>query len=137
MGYLARGAGIWLVMMGVETMHGLLRTLFLAPALGDLRARQVSILPGAALLLLVAWALHRWLAAPSRGALLQVGLLWVLLTFAFECALGRLAFGYPWERVLAEYDPRRGGFMAFGLLWLAACPLLAARLHRPAPTPPA
>ena len=47
---LSRAVGIWLTLVAVESVHGVIRRLFLEPQLGDLRARQVSVFTGAALI---------------------------------------------------------------------------------------
>lgn len=118
----------WLLLIAVESVHGVLRQALLAPALGDLPARRWSLLTGAALILGVARLTTRFVGLTARRALLGVGALWVALTAAFEVALGRLALGYPWSRVLEDYDLSRGGLMGLGLLWLLLAPTLAARL---------
>jgi hypothetical protein len=111
-----------------ETLHGLLREIFIAPQLGDLRARQLGVLAGCALIFLIAWASARWMGARSRQAQLKAGAMWVLLTVAFELALGR-ATGLGWDRILADYNPARGGFMILGMVFMFFAPLLAARLR--------
>ena len=50
---LVRAVGIWLTLMAVESLHGVMRRLLLEPRLGDLPARQVSVLTGAVLIILV------------------------------------------------------------------------------------
>ena len=75
----------------------------------------------------------RWIAARTRIQLLGVGVLWVVLTVLFEIGLGRLVLGLPWGRIAEDYDPARGGFLPFGLLFMAVLPLLAARLRGPKP----
>ena len=119
---------VWMVIMLVETMHGLARELFIAPALGDLRARQLGVLIGSILVLLIAWLTARWLGARERRAQLQVGVFWVMLTLVFEMLLGR-AIGLSWERILSDYNPARGGFMLAGLAVMFFAPLLAAKLR--------
>lgn len=57
---------------------------------------------------------------------LAVGATWVALTVAFELGLGVL-LGFSRQRMLEDYDPRAGGFMSLGLLFMALSPLLAAR----------
>jgi hypothetical protein len=49
--YLLRAFAVWLVIMAVESAHGTLRELFVAPLIGDLRARQISVFTGSLLLL--------------------------------------------------------------------------------------
>lgn len=126
-----RAVAVWLVLIAAETVHGTLRTLFLQPHLGDFRARQVSVFTGMALILLIAWLFSGWLRAGSTRELLSVGALWLVLTVLFEIGLGRLVLGYPWERILSDYDLSRGGLLAFGMIVLVLAPLLADRWRHP------
>lgn len=129
-GTLARRAlAVWLLLMAVESAHGTLRTLLVESRLGEALARRVALVPGALLLLLVTWLTIRWLGARTPRALWAIGLLWAALTLLFELGLGRLVLGYPWERLLSDYDLPAGGLMGLGLAFLAACPYLAARLR--------
>jgi hypothetical protein len=59
-------------------------------------------------------------------------MLWAVLTFAFEAAVA-WTMGLSLAAFLADYDPRRGGLMLFGLLVLLFAPVLAARLPHPHP----
>jgi hypothetical protein len=68
-------------------------------------------------------------AATTKLRLLGVGLLWAVLTVLFEVGLGRLVLGLPWDRISADYDRSRGGFLVLGLLFMAVSPLLAARIR--------
>jgi hypothetical protein len=128
-----RVLGVWLVMIVAETVHGVLRQMLLVPLVGDLRARQIGVVLGSAIILAVAWWLARWIGARTLRSQLAVGVVWVMLTVAFELVLGML-LGLSRERMLADYDLRAGGLMPFGLLFLALSPVLAARLRgRPIP----
>lgn len=126
---LARGALAWVLLIGLETVHGILRTLLLAPRLGDFRSRQVSVFTGLAIIFAVAWFTSRWRGAPSPQAELRTGALWVALTLGFEVGLGRL-LGFPWSRIFEDYDVSRGGLLGFGMLGLFLAPWLARRLRR-------
>jgi hypothetical protein len=124
---LARRAVLtWMLIILAETVHGTLRELFIAPSLGDLRARQFGVLVGCGLTLGVAWFLIRWIGERRAAPLLAIGAVWVLLTLVFEFCLGR-ALGASWDRILSDYDPSRGGFMLFGLAFMLVTPWLAAR----------
>lgn len=126
---LLRAFLVWLVIIAAETIHGVLRGLLLVPLVGDLPARQIGVFVGSLLILTVAYFFIQWIAARTKLQLLGVGLLWVVLTVLFEIGLGRLVLGLPWERITEDYNPARGGFLAFGLLFMAVSPLLAARLR--------
>lgn len=132
---LLRAFLIWLVIIAAETGHGILRGLLLVPLVCDLPARQIGVLVGSLVILAVAYLCIRWIAAPTKIQLLGVGVLWVVLTVLFEIGLGRFILGLPWERITEDYDPTRGGFLAFGLLFLAVSPLLAAKLRGRSPRP--
>lgn len=125
-----RAVLVWLVIIAVETVHGVLRTLLLVPLVGNFPARRVSVLTGSLLIFGVAWVFVRWIRAGTRLRLLGVGLLWVVLPVLFEVVLGRYALGPSWDRIAEDYDVTRGGLLGFGLLFTAAAPALAARLRR-------
>lgn len=114
--------------MLAETVHGALREVFIAPAIGGLRARQIGVLVGSGIVILLAWATARWMGAATRRIQLLVGGLWVSLTLVFEMALGR-ALGAGWERILSDYNPLRGGFMMLGLTFMFFAPMLAWKLR--------
>jgi hypothetical protein len=125
-----RAVLVWIVIIGVETAHGILRTVLLVPVIGDFPARQVGVFTGSALILGVAVLFIRWVRAGTNRRRLAVGLLWAVLTVLFEIGLGRLVLELPWDRLLEDYDLTRGGFLGLGLLFMAVTPLLAARLRR-------
>jgi hypothetical protein len=126
---LLRAFAVWLLVMAVETVHGILRAVLLVPLVGDLPARQVGVPIGSLLVFAVAWLGVRRIAARTKLQLLGVGLLWVVLTVLFEIGLGRLVLGLPWDRITEDFDLTRGGFLGLGLLFMAVSPLLAAKVR--------
>ena len=127
--YLLRASAVWLVIVCAESVHGALRTMFLAPYVGDFRARRISVFTGSLLILLIAYLFIRWIQAGTIRALITVGFVWLVLTVLFELTLGRFVLGLSWERLASDYDIRRGGLMLFGLILLTLSPLIAARLR--------
>ena len=123
-----RVVGIWLTLVVVESLHGTMRRLVLEPQLGDLLARQVSVLTGAVLIIIVFWFTLRWVGPQPDRRWWEMGLLWLTMTLAFEIGL-RGAVGSSWDRIASDFDPRRGGFLAFGMLVILVAPrVLAGRL---------
>ena len=131
--FLLRALLVWLVIIVVETVHGILRTLLLVLMMGDFPARQISVFTGSLLIFGVTLFLINWIAARTRLQLLIVGTIWVLLTILFEITLGRLVLNLSWDRISEDYDITRGGFLGLGLLFMAVSPLLAARFRRTIP----
>ena len=125
---LARAVGIWLTLIAVESIHGVMRRLFIEPELGDLPARQLSVVTGALLITLVYWFTLKWLGPQPVRRWWTCGLFWLALTLAFEIGLGRTT-GMSWDRIASDFDPRRGGLLAFGMLVILVAPRLLAR-HR-------
>jgi hypothetical protein len=120
---------VWLLIIVVESVHGVLRNLFVAPSIGDFAARQAGVFIGSALILLVAWLMAPWLNLGSRAHFAYAGLLWVGLTVAFEFALGAM-MGLSWERISSDYNVAKGGLLPLGLVVMAFAPYAGAWLRR-------
>lgn len=125
---LRRGIIVWLLIMGVETLHGTARRILLEPLLGDLVARQISVVTGSVLILAVTFIFIRWLKGTGKLDFLFVGTVWVGLTLAFEIAIGRLVMNVTWERIVSDYDLIHGGLMPLGLLVMLFAPLMTAKV---------
>ena len=115
-----------------ETVHGIARTLWVMPRLGDLRARQVGVLTGSLLVVAIATLAIRWIGPRTGQQKLAIGALWLVCMLAFEVGLGR-ALGASWARIAADYDPAQGGFMLLGMAALLFAPMLACRIRNPFP----
>jgi len=113
--------------MLVETIHGILRGLLLVPLTGQIRANQIGVGVGSLLILVISILTIKWIKAVRISELLTVGMIWVLLTLAFEVGLGYAVGG--WERVSMDYDPRQGGLMPLGLVIMWFSPLVARRIR--------
>jgi hypothetical protein len=124
---LARALLAWLLMMGVEVVHGVLRTLYLIPLVGTHRAGQVGVAIGSALVLAIAWLTRRWRSGASRRELLVIGALWALATVAFEFLFGHFVIGYSIAYIAGDFNPLAGRWMLAGVLVMLLAPLLVAR----------
>jgi hypothetical protein len=127
---LVRGFVVWVALIAAELVHGIARALWLVPAVGDFRARQVGVFTGTIINLFVATVCIGWIRPPRAGTAFLVGAMWLVLTVLFELGFGRLALRASWERIGSDYNVLDGGLLPFGLLALAFAPLLAARFRR-------
>ena len=125
---IGRAMLVWLLMMAVETVHGVLRNRFLVPVIGAVGASQIGVLIGSALILGIAILTIGWIHPASERALLTIGAMWLILTLAFEFGLGR-ALGRSWTGLLADYDLTRGGLLSIGMVVLALSPWIATHFH--------
>jgi len=126
---LMRGVVVWLIIIFVESLHGIARGLVLEPLIGDFRARQVAVFIGAALIVVITFVSVRWLKGSQMLDFLLVGLLWVMMTVGFEILLGRIVMGLSWERIASDYDLMHGGLMPLGLLVMLFAPLAMAKIE--------
>ena len=116
-------------MMVIETLHGIARRFLLEPLVGDVRARQIAVFTGSVLILATAFSFIRCLKDALTIQLLLVGAMWVILTILFEVLIGRFALNLSWERILSDYDLRKGSLMPIGLLVMFLAPLVTAKMR--------
>jgi hypothetical protein len=124
-----RSIVIWLIFIIIESLNGTIRTLWLVPLLGELRAHQISFMTGSLLILTISTIFVRWLKISSFAQSLGVGVLWMLLTVLFEVGLGRFGFGYSWAQIAADYNLFQGRLMSLGLVLLVLAPLIATKIR--------
>ena len=127
--FLARGFLAWLLIALLETLHGIARTLWLVPLLGDEPARRMAVLGGVAIVFAVAWLTIRWIDARGSARKLAVGAQWMVLMVGFDVLLGR-SLGFSWERILSDFDPLQGGVLGLGMATMVIAPWLAGRWRR-------
>jgi hypothetical protein len=120
---------VWLMIIAAECVNGAVREMFLQVRFGDRVTHQIGVAVGSWLVFIITLATIRWMRVNRTSALLAVGAVWVFLTFTLETVLSRLLVDRSFDRVMADYDPNRGGLMLLGLAVLAISPLVAARLR--------
>ncbi|MDB5454391.1 MAG: hypothetical protein JWO33_2969 [Caulobacteraceae bacterium] len=120
---LIRALMVWVLIAIAESVHGILRRLFLQPVVGDLAASRIGVLTGVVLIIAIATITSDWLRLRSSRDCLLIGLLWVAFTLAFEIGLGRI-LGVSWARLASDYDLSRGAWLPGGFAIMALTPLL-------------
>lgn len=105
-------------------LHGIARTVWLAPKVGKVLAVKLSIVSGTLLALGVCY-----LFVPGVGLrglkqhlLLGVGL--ALFMAAFDVAVGKLIMRFQWPRIWRDFNPASGNYLSIGLVLLALMPSL-------------
>tara|TARA_R110002073_G_scaffold43606_13_gene121636 strand:+ start:6760 stop:7185 length:426 start_codon:yes stop_codon:yes gene_type:complete len=124
-----RSLAIWFVLIALEIVHGILRAIVLVPFVGEFRSNQIGVFTGSAIILAITYFTIRWIGAQRPYQLLLVGLIWLVLTVAFEVSFGRFLVGLSWERIAADYNMLEGGLMPLGLLFLFVSPMVALKLR--------
>ena len=124
---MTRFALLWLPMLLIAIGNGMLREAWYGRYLSELRAHQLSSLLAILFLGLYMWVVLRFNPPASASQALAIGLLWLVLTVAFEFLFGRCVAGQTWARLLADYNIGAGRFWPFVLLWLTLAPRLFFR----------
>lgn len=108
--------------------NGAAREFTYGKGMTELRAHQTSTLTGIVLLGVYMYAvLTLWPLKTSTQAV-QVGCLWVGLTFLFEFGFGHYVVGHPWTRLIRDYNLMEGRIWVLVLVWVGLAPWLFHRL---------
>jgi hypothetical protein len=117
-------AALCILLASAETLHGILRTILVAPRIGKARAIKLSVVTGSLLAFGICWFVVPGLGLPSAGAHLALGVGLALFMAAFDLAIGRFLMRKSWAKLWPDFDPRTGNYLAYGLLALCFIPLL-------------
>lgn len=121
-----RVLALCVLLAGVETLHGIARTVWLAPRLGKQRATQWSIVSGS----LLAFAVCAWrvpgLGLQGLGAHLSLGALLAAFMAGFDIALGRWLMRRSWAKIADDFNPATGNYLVVGLALLVLMPAAVA-----------
>jgi hypothetical protein len=121
---------MWIVLLVAMFCNGTLRVLALQPFLGEDMARQWASLSGVCVIGALSGLFVRACPEATRGQLLSVGAIWLVLTLAFEFLFGHFVSGASWAALLADYDIRRGRLWVLVLLATLLAPWLWGTLRK-------
>lgn len=116
--------------MTAETVNGIVRELFITPRLGGVSARRVSFGVAVVLILAIAMLSASLFSKLTNFGRVLAGAARAVLTFCVEVFLIGSIAGISTKRMVADYDPRRGLLMGFGMLYLIAAPTIGHLLRR-------
>lgn len=124
---LLKAIGVWLLLLVIAIVNGAVRETVLTPRLGPKTGHTLSTLSLSAAILVAAWLTAPFVRYESVSDAWLVGVLWVVLTLAFEFLAGRYVFGKSWEVLVADYDVMQGRIWPLVLVATLLAPVLAAR----------
>jgi hypothetical protein len=113
----------WIPMVFIAIINGALRELTYGKVLLELRAHQVSCFTGVLLFGVYTWGLGLKWPLESMTQTITVGLIWPILTVAFEFLFGHYVGHHPWSKLLADYNLLAGRLWILVLLAVATLPL--------------
>ena len=112
----------WFPLVLIAIVNGTFRQIAFQQALGELHAHQLSTAIGIVLFgVYIYWYVRRS-KLQSMSEAVQIGILWMLLTIAFEFGLGRIVLGRDWSVLLHDYNLIEGRVWVIVLIWVAVAP---------------
>ena len=130
---ISRAVLTWLLLLVGAVANGGLRQGVYATSTSELAAHQISCFTGATLFAILIWAVTRRWPFRSRKQALQIGVLWLMMTVAWEVLFGHYVFGWPWQRLFHDYEFWAGRLWVFVLASLVALPVVVEAMdHAPA-----
>jgi len=110
-------------------LNGTFRQLLVQPKLGELPAHQISCLTGCILFGLYTWVLAKYWKGFPFDAAWKMGLVWLLFAVTFEFGMG-IVLGYPWSKMLHDYNLLAGRLWVVVLIWTFLVPVVVGKLAR-------
>jgi len=116
----------WFVLLALAILNAGIREntykRILQPVIGKW-AHQISALTAITMFFLAMFVFFSRLSVDySRSGMWAVGLMWMCMTFVFECVFGRLVRKSSWREILETYYFWKGELWIFVLLSVAVMP---------------
>jgi len=116
---------IWFVLLIIAILNGGFREGALVGKMGRGLAQAVSTVMLSVLILALGWISVPWIGPQTLQEAWTIGVIWVLLTLAFEFLGGHFLFGMPWQELLADYNLFAGRIWLMVLIVTLMTPVIA------------
>ena len=117
-----------LMLASVETLHGVARTIFVVPKIGNKRAKQYSVISGTLLAFVVCYIMVPWLDIHIEYQLVLVGLVLAVFMASFDIILAKFVVKLKWKSIINDFNPAKGNYLIFGMLSLIIIPYAVMKL---------
>jgi hypothetical protein len=118
---------VWFLLAIVAFANGVVRQTTYGKTVSDLAAHQISTVTAVLATGAMVWFVHRVWAIESASQAWSIGLLWLIMTIAFEFGFGHYVAGHSWATLLADYNLLNGRLWSLFLLWMAIMPFVVFR----------
>lgn len=122
---LVRTVFSWCVLLAVAIGNGFIRESFITPRTGRAAAHALSTVLLSLLIVIVGWLATGWIEPRTLQDAWLVGVIWLLLTLAFEFLAGHFVFGRTWAELLSEYNLLAGKIWVMVLIVTLMTPIVA------------
>ncbi len=115
---------LWLGLMLLAIINGAIRNFTYLKTLGEHKANQVSTIILLLLISTYCYFIFGYWKLTSKNEAILVGILWLLLTLAFEFLFGHFVAKHSWKKLLSKYNIFKGDLWILILIWTAVVPLI-------------
>jgi hypothetical protein len=119
----------WLGMVVLAILNGAVREKLYRPWMSELSAHQVSTVVGICLFGVYIWLLTGFWRIESSVQAWGIGIMWLVMTVAFEFLFGHFVMGHPWGKLFQDYNLLRGRLWPLVLAWTAIAPFVFFRIR--------
>ncbi|MDF1497110.1 MAG: hypothetical protein P1P90_03540 [Patescibacteria group bacterium] len=115
----------WLSLVFLAIINGSIRNYIYEPIVGNLAAHQISSVFFILVIFLVSY-LFLLFTKPNFPSyhLLIIGLIWLLLTLAFEFLFGHFVAGHSWAKLFADYNILKGRIWSLVIITTLIAPFI-------------
>ena len=119
----------WIPMVFIAIANGAVRQLGYGKVLSELFAHQLSCLTGTLLFFAYTWCLSLYWPLLSSRQAFTIGLIWLILTIAFEFLFMHYGAKVPWGKLLHDYNILEGRLWVFVLIVVLIAPYVVFRIR--------
>lgn len=116
-------------MIFIAIANGAVRQLGYGKVMSELSAHQIFCITGITLFFLYTFFLGRLWPLEKPGQARMVGVIWLMLTVAFEFIFGHYAAHQPWSRLFHDYNILAGRLWSLVLVVVAILPYAVYRMR--------
>lgn len=123
-----KSIGIWLVISIAAIINGITREKLLTPLIGSDLSLPLSGITLSGLILVITYFTIPFFGKVKPGVYFLIGLLWIILTLAFEYLFGHYAAGKTWDEIHQVFNILKGNLFIVVLAISAISPWITAKL---------
>lgn len=117
----------WIPMVFIAVLNGAARDLWYKKYMTELTAHQLSTFSLIVLLGIYCYFVVKSFPPSSEKQALLIGMIWTVLTLAFEFGFGIIR-GSSWKQLLQAYNFTEGQIWILIPIWVTVAPLLAYKI---------
>ena len=127
--FMTRYILLWFPMLFIAIMNGMLREFVFRKYMGDLTAHQLSTVSLIIFFAVYIGILMKRIPPASSEKALLIGILWMLMTLAFEFGFGAYR-GNSWSKMIGDYNIYKGHIWILIPVWVTIAPYIFYKLFQ-------